>query len=412
MTLKEKSWIMVDVGNSAYSIIITTAIFPLFFKESIAGGLSSSLSTAYWSYANTIACVLAAVLAPLFGTIADYPGNKKKFFILFTLMGCLSAGLLFFSLDLGYFYALLIYVISFFGFQISSLFYDALLVDVVAKKKMDWLSSVGYAWGYIGSVIPFVFSILIILKPGWIGFASSEQSIPFSFLIAAFWWLLFSLPLIKNVKQVYFEEKVASPLRESFKRIFKTVKNIKKYRNIFLFLLAYFFYIDGVDTIIKMAVIFGKDLNISANNLIIILLVVQLLSFPFAILFGKLSKIFSAKKLLLIGIGIYIVITINAFMMQTVFDYWILACLVAAVQGGVQSLSRSFFARMIPEKDSGEFFGFYNIFGKFSAFLGPLMIGILSQITRDPKAAVLSLLVLFLAGGIILLFVKEERVCV
>lgn len=258
----------------------------------------------------------------------------------------------------------------------------------------------------MGSTIPFILSIAIIIKPAIIGLESSLEATRLSFIITAAWWFIFSMPLVKNVKQVYYIEPSRHPLRDSFIRLIQTIKDIKEYKNVFMFLLAYFLYIDGVDTIIRMAAIYGRDVGISGNNLLVILLVVQFVAFPFALLYGKLAEKFSAKRMLLIGISIYVLITIFAYFLKTLTQYWILAILVATSQGGIQALSRAFFGKIIPKYKSAEFFGFYNIFGKFAAIIGPFLVALCTHLTGNSRFGILSIMLLFVAGGFLLIKVR------
>ena len=296
---------------------------------------------------------------------------------------------------------LLIYIFTVIGFAGSNVFYNAFLVDVTREKRMDWVSSSGFAFGYIGSVIPFTISILLIQYPSLIGMDTMGAT-RIAFLITALWWTAFTVPMLLNVRQEYFIEPEPRPVAKSFMRLAKTFKNVVQYREIFLFLVAYFFYIDGVDTVINMATVYGTDLGISAVNLLIILLATQVVAFPFTLIYGRLAKRFSARVLILAAIVIYIFIVIFAFFVTTTLQFWVLAMLVATSQGGIQALSRSYFGKIIPKQNSGEFFGFYNIFGRFAAILGPFLVGIVSQFSGSSRYGVLSIGVLFIIGFILL----------
>ena len=360
---QEKSWMMYDWASSAYSIIITTAIFPIYYKAvADNAGVESSLSTAYLGYTIAITTFILAMLGPILGTLADYKGMKKKFFFFFFLLGTGSTvGLLFVPSD-NWLLLLIVYVLTALGARGAGLFYDAFIVDVTTKERMDNVSSRGFALGYIGSVIPFVISIAIIIL-------SQMELIPITvttasriaFLITAVWWIVFSIPLFKHVKQEHYVEREPRIVLSSFKRLAQTFRDIRKYKPIFLFLLAYFFYIDGVDTIISMSTAYGTDVGLNATDLIIALLAVQIVAAPFAILYGVLAKKYGPKNLLYAGILVYTFICIYAMFMDSILDFWILAMLVATSQGGIQALSRSYFAQMVPKEKSNEFFGFYNI---------------------------------------------------
>lgn len=407
----EKSWVLYDWANSAYSLTITSTIFQMYFKSSAsASNIIDSTSTAYWGYANSISTLIISILAPLLGTIADYRGYKSKFFKIFYLLGVISTAALA-AIPTNYWILLLIfYGITAIGFSGSCIFYDAFLVDVTSKEKMDRVSSAGFAWGYIGSTIPFILSIAIV-------FLSKSGSIPVSmnlscriaFIITALWWGLFTVPMLRNVKQVHGIEVEPKPISNSFKRIGKTFKNIRQHKNIFIFLLAYFFYIDGVDTIITMATSYGTDLGITQTSLLIILLVTQFVAFPFALIYGKLAEKFKGKSMLYVGIVIYIGICIYAYFLKTTLDFWILAMVVGTSQGGIQAISRSYFGKLVPKENANEFFGFYNIFGKFSAIMGPALVGITTQLTHKTSNGIFSIIILFIIGGIILTKAPSEE---
>jgi UMF1 family MFS transporter len=402
ITKKEWSWVLYDLGSSAYSITITAAILPIFFKSlTDAAGIEANRSTAYWGYSVSIATLLVAVLAPILGTISDYKLYKKRFFLFFALIGIIFTGALATVGQGQWLRCLLIYVFAVIGFAGSNVFYNAFLVDVTDEKRMDWISSSGFAFGYIGSVIPFTISILLIQYPSLIGLDTMGAT-RIAFIITAVWWTAFTIPILVNVRQEYFIEPEPQPVKKSFIRLVKTFKNVVQYREIFLFLIAYFFYIDGVDTVINMATVYGTDLGISAVNLLIILLATQVVAFPFTLVYGRLARRFSARVLILVAIVIYIFIVLFAFFVTTTLQFWILAMLVATSQGGIQALSRSYFGKIIPKENSGEFFGFYNIFGRFAAILGPFLVGIVSQFSGSSRYGVLSIGVLFIIGFILL----------
>jgi UMF1 family MFS transporter len=409
---QENSWMYYDWANSAYSIIITTAVFPLFYKASAtSAGVSASNSTAYLGYTIAISTFILAMLSPILGTIADYNGLKKRFFTFFFSIGIVSTAVLAFIPSDQWLLLLIFYTFTAIGSSGSNVFYDAFLTDVTTEDRMNRVSSRGYGLGYIGSTIPFIISIAIIIL-------AQKEVLPFStaiaskisFLITAVWWGLFSIPLLKNVYQRYGIEREPRPVYNSFKRLGKTLKEISRYRALFLFLLAYFFYIDGVGTIITMSTAYGSDLGISSTNLLIILFVTQVVAAPFAILYGRLAEKFTGKKMLYVGICIYIIVCIYAYFLKTTTDFWILAMLVATSQGGIQALSRAYFAKLVPKKNANEFFGFYNIFGKFASIMGPLLIAVTAQITGNSASAVFSLVILFIIGITLLALVPEPKV--
>lgn len=408
-TKEEKSWALYDWGSSAYSIIITTAVFPIYYKASATdAGVSLSDSTAYLGYTIAIFTFILAMIGPILGTIADYQGMKKKFFTAFFLLGTISTALLAFVPSDNWLLMLICYVFAALGATGANLFYDAFIVDVTTEKRMNSVSAFGYGLGYIGSTIPFIISIAIILlaQNGVLPISATVAS-RIAFLITAVWWACFSLPMFRHVKQLHYIEREPNPVYQSFKRLGKTIREIRQYRSLFLFLIAYFFYIDGVGTIISLSTAYGTDLGLSATNLLIVLFVTQVVAAPFAILYGRLSNRFTGKKMLYVGICVYIVVCIYAFFLETITDFWILAMLVATSQGGIQALSRSYFGKLVPKENSNEFFGFYNIFGKFAAITGPLLVAVTSQITGNSSMGVFSLVILFVIGLAVLSRVPE-----
>ncbi len=405
----EKSWMMYDWANSAYSIIVTTAIFPIYYKSAAENaGVLPANATAYLGYTISISTFILALLGPVLGTIADFKGMKDRFFRFFFWIGALSTAALLFIPSSAWLLLLIMYTITVLGFRGANVFYDAYLVDVTNTTRMDEVSARGYALGYIGSVIPFVLCIVLITL-------SQLEIIPLSvadasriaFLITALWWIIFTLPMFKNVKQKYGVEREPGIIYTSFQRLGQTFKEIRQYRALFIFLVAYFFYIDGVGTIISMSTAYGTDLGLSSSELIFALLAVQIVAAPFAFLFGKLANCFGTKKLLYTGIFIYIIVCIYAMFLETIVDFWVLAMLVASAQGGIQALSRSFFAQMVPKEKANEFFGFYNIFGRFAAVTGPFLVGLITQLTGNTSYGVFSLVILFLIGFIVLFFVPN-----
>lgn len=410
-TKEENSWSFYDWGSSAYSITITTAVFPIFYKSSAtAAGVDAADSTAYLGYTIAIFTFILAMLGPILGTIADYRGMKKKFFTFFFVLGVTFTAMLAFIPFDNWLLLLICYTLAALGATGANVFYDGFIVDVTTNERMHKVSSRGYSLGYIGSTIPFLISIIIIVlsQQGIIALSTTNAS-RIAFLITAIWWIIFSIPLFKNVQQIHYIEREGKPIIQSFKRLGKTFKEIRKYKALFLFLLAYFFYIDGVGTVINMSTAYGTDLGLSATSLLIVLFATQVVAAPFALLYGKLAGKFSEKKMLYVGIIVYIIVCTYAFFLETVVDFWILAMLVATSQGGIQALSRSYFGKLVPKENSNEFFGFYNIFGKFAAIMGPLLVAFTAQITGKSNYGVFSLVVLFIIGFIILSRVPEPK---
>ncbi|MCM3726952.1 MFS transporter [Neobacillus cucumis] len=411
MTKQEKSWVFYDWANSAYSILITTAIFPLYFKAAAKeAGIAASTSTAYWGYANSLATLLISLCAPILGSIADFKGFKKRFFTFFFALGIIFTLLLAVVPSNQWLILLICYMVTVIGFGGTNIFYDAFLVDVTSEDRMNQVSSKGYAMGYIGSTVPFILGIaLIILSQQGILPISVTVASQAAFAITALWWGLFTIPMLKNVKQIYYKERVPNPVTNGFRQLFLTFKKIRLFRPLFLFLVAYFFYIDGVNTIITMSTAYGSDLGISSTNLLMILFATQVVAAPFSVLYGKLADRYKGKTMLLVGIVVYVVICIYAYFLKTTLDFWILAMLVASSQGGIQALSRAYFAKLVPKESANEFFGFYSIFYKFAAILGPFLVGFTAQMTGNTNSGVFSLIVLFIIGGLLLIRVPENE---
>lgn len=402
----EWSWIFQDWANSVYSLMITTAIFPIFYKSvTDAAGISSSDSTAYLGYANSVATVLIGLLAPLLGTIADYPKVRKPLFTVGTMLAIVAVFSMMFVSNSDWLSLLLLYAVSAIGFGMANIFYDGSLMDVTSRDRLDQVSSAGFGFGYIGSVVPFL--IFMVFQLG--GFFDARTTVNIGFMLTAVWWFGFTIPYWMNVEQSSYSEKEGSLLKSTFKSIKTTLGEIKQYKHISLFLIAYFFYIDGVGTIIKMATSVGTDIGLSADQLIIMLLIVQIVAFPCTILYGVLAKKFGTRSMLFVGIATYMIICIIALGLETFNDFLFLAILVGTAQGGIQSLSRSYFGQMIPSQNTNQFFGFYNIFGKFSSVLGTTALGIVAQLTDDSLKGVFALIGQFIIGAILLYFAKPPK---
>lgn len=409
MTASERSWAFYDWANSAYTLIVVTAILPLYFKSSATqAGIDAATSTAYWGYANSFSTLIVSILAPILGTIADFKGFKKRFFIIFATLGVIFTLMLAVVPSDQWLVILICFIVTSIGFTGANIFYDSFLVDVTTEERMDRISANGYALGYVGSIIPFIISIALIMTaqlnilPLSVTIASQ-----IAFVITALWWGFFTIPMLKNVEQRYYVERVPNPVSVSFKKLYSTFKNIKAYKPLFIFLIAYFFYIDGVHTVINMSTAFGSDLGISSTTLLIILFMTQVVAAPFTVLFGRLGGKYSEKTMIIVGIFVYIIVCFYAYFLDSALDFWILAMLVGTSQGGIQAMSRSYFAKLVPKESSNEFFGFYSIFGKFAAIIGPLLVGVTAQYTGNTNSGVFSLVILFIIGAIILLYVPK-----
>ncbi len=404
LTKLEKYWILYDVGNSAFTLLVST-IMPIYFNY-LAGsaGLSDVTYLAYWGYAASIATLIVAFSGPVLGTLADNRGFKKPIFataLAVGVAGCLALGL-----AKAWLIFLAIFVVAKVGYAASLVFYDAMLIDVTEGDRMDAVSSHGYAWGYIGSCVPFVLCLVLVLGADAIGI-TMELAMGLSFAIVALWWVLCSLPLLKNYRQRYYVERQPRPVRASFARLGSTLRNVKKEKNIFLFLLAFFFYIDGVYTIIDMATAYGSALGLDSTGLLLALLVTQIVAFPCAILFGRLARRVKNSKLITVCIAAYLGIAIFAMFLYTQWQFWTLAVLVGMFQGGIQALSRSYFAKIVPAEKSGEYFGLMDICGKGAAFFGTAIVSVVSQATNNMNLGVGAIALLFVAG--IFLFRKAAR---
>ncbi|MBT1070184.1 MFS transporter [Pelotalea chapellei] len=416
LTKPEKSWILYDVANSAFGLIVVTVIMPIFFKEYAARGLAPELSTAWWGYANSISSFFLLCLAPTMGALADYPGWKKRLFTLSLIIGVLTTAMLFFTGQGEWPYCLALFVIAKTGWAGSNGLYDAFITDVTEPARMSRISSSGFAWGYIGSVIPFLVIIALIfaMKTPDSSFSLPPMAARIGFLIVVLWWLLFSVPLLRNVDQIHFCPPSSRPVREGFRRIMTTLRHLREYRDAFLFLLAYFMIIDGVNTVITMSVAYGIDIGLGATTMILAILTIQIVAFPCSLIWGRLSDRFSLKPLLQTGIGIYCIISLLGFYLPSLRSlqdrtamFWLLSILVATSMGGIQALCRSFFGKLIPAHRSAEFFGFYAISGKFATIVGPFLFGITGQLTGQSRYGVLSVLVLFVIGSMVLSRVRE-----
>ena len=396
-TKEEKNWILYDIGNSAFTMLMTS-IMPIYFNYlAESGGLSEVEYMAYWGYTASIATLIVAFLGPVCGSIADNKGMKKPIFITALVLGVVACVCLGFAKQWLVF--LIILLVAKIGYSCSLIFYDSMLGDVTTDEKMDQVSSFGYALGYIGSCIPFVACLVIVLNADKLGL-TMPMAMTIAFVLTATWWVLMTLPLLKTYKQKYYVEQQERMVLSSFKRLGNTLLNVKKEKKTFLFLLAFFFYIDGVYTIIDMATAYGSALGLDSTGLLIALLVTQIVAFPFAILFGKLAQKYSTDKLISVCIIAYFGIAVFAYFLSNQVQFFILAVLVGMFQGAIQALSRSYFTKIIPYEKAGEYFGLMDICGKGAAFLGTAVVSGVSQLTGSLNKGVGMIALFFVIGMI------------
>ncbi len=403
-------WAMYDWANSAYSTTVMAGFFPIFFKQFWASELSVNESTFWLGVANAVAGLLVAVMAPVLGAIADQGSLKKRMLLTFTILGILMTAALFLVAQGAWLMAMMLYIFGAIGFAGSNVFYDALMVDVAEEKHLDRVSSLGYALGYIGGGLMFTACVVMTVNPEWFGLVDKSEAVRLSFLLVPLWWGVFTLPLILTVHErgegehLMWGESAAAGWRQ----FVETFRHIRRLRVVFLFLAAYFLYIDGVGTIIRMAVDYGLSLGFRSDVLIRSLLLTQFVAFPAALAWGRIAETWSAKNSIMVCIAAYIGICIWAAGMETSRDFYLLAAAIGLVMGGIQALSRSLYARLIPIEQSAEFFGFYNMLGKFAAVLGPLMMGAASMLYGSARLSILVIILLFAAGALLLYRVNVE----
>lgn len=415
LTALEKSWILYDIGNSAFILLVTTLI-PIYFNAMAnSAGLDEDLYLSYWGYAGSIATILVAFLGPICGTLADRR-LKKQFFLLTVLLGVLGCAVLGFAP--GWIAFLALFIIARVGYSTSLVVYDSMLPEVTDNSRMDKVSSMGYAYGYIGSVIPFVVCLILVLMYDSFGLTQSAAMV-IAFLITAAWWLLCTLPLLRRYRQTAFVTAEHNALADSFRQLGRTIRDAKKEKHIFVYLLAFFFFIDGVYTIIDMATAYGTSLGLDTTGLLLALLLTQIVAFPCSILFGRLSAKYDTGLLIRVCIAAYTAVAVFAVFLVSQWQFWLLAVLVGMFQGGIQALSRSYLGKIIPPERSGEFFGLMDIFGKSASFVGMTLVSVISQLTagmhlqifgitlQNENFAVSSLIFLFAIGYV--LFCKADK---
>ena len=405
------SWAFYDWANSAYSTTVMAGFFPLFFKEYWADPNNPTHSTFYLGMANSIASIVVAALAPLLGSVADQGSAKKKFLILFAFLGVIMTGGLWMVAQGNWQMAVFFYVLATIGFASGNVFYDALLPGLASEERVDVVSSLGFGLGYLGGGLLFLVNVFMYLKPEIFGIPDGATAIKLSFLSVAVWWAVFTIPLIlfvpepKNYDTVDFKNAV----RMGWIQLVQTFKEIRNMKVVGTFLLAYWFYIDGVDTIIRMAVDYGMSLNFPGESLIIALLIVQFVAFPAALIYGWLASKIGTKTAIMVGIIAYSFITLLGYFMTEAWHFYVLAILIGLFMGGIQALSRSLYTRIIPPDKSAEFFGFYNMLGKFAAIIGPALMGTIALATGSARLGILSILLLFILGAFFLNKVDIEE---
>ena len=405
------AWAMYDWANSAYATTVMAGFFPLFFKEYFSASADVTVSTAQLGAANSLSSLIIVLIAPLLGAVADAGGLKKRFLFLFAYLGILMSAALALVAKGAWEMAVFVYVLGNVGFMGSNVFYDALLPAVAGEKEVDRVSGLGFALGYLGGGLLFALNVMMVQQPDWFNLSGEAQAVKLSFFSVALWWALFSLPLFLFVK----EPKNATAkgtlkvTAEGYRRLAKTLKKVAKLKGLQLFLVAYWLYIDGVDTIIRMAVDYGMALGFDAKKLITALLIVQFVGFPATLFFAKLAEVWETKKAILTAILIYLFIVLWASVMSKAYEFYMLAVMIALVQGGIQALSRSYYAKMIPAGYAAEFFGFYNFLGKLAAILGPMLVGVVALSSGSSRAGIASIAIFFILGGGLLMMVDEKK---
>ena len=416
LTALERSWILYDIGNSAFTLLVST-LLPIYFNAlATSAGVNEDLYLSYWGYAGSIATILVAIIGPICGTLSDRKGYKKSLFLLMVILGVAGCAAL--GIAQHWLVFLAIFIVGKVGFHGSLVFYDSMLPEISSNDRIDNVSTMGYAYGYIGSVIPFVLCLALVLLGGSFGIDMTTGMI-LAFIITALWWAVFTVPLARRYKQTAYVERGEHPIRDTFRQIGKTFKQAKEQKHIFVYLIAFFFFINGVYTIIDMATAYGTALGLDTTGLLLALLLTQIVAFPFAILFGRLSAKHDSAKLMKICIVCYTCITLFAVFLVTQWQFWVLAVLVGMFQGAIQALSRSYLGKIVPAEQSGEFYGLMDICGKGASFFGMALVGFINQITaglelnlfglklQNANIAVSVLVVLFIIGYT--LFCKADK---
>lgn len=398
LTKMEFKWICYDMGNSAFILLVST-IVPIYFNSlSSSAGVAESSYLSYWSYATSISTLIVAILGPILGTFADYKDHKKRIFLISALLGALALAC--FWIPSSWIIFLTLFIVAKVAYSLSLIFYDSMLTDITTDERMDSVSSKGYAWGYIGSVVPFIISLVFVLMYEKIGITLNTAMIV-TFILNAVWWIALTLPLAFSYKQKYFIPQQKHPIKDTFARLVETLSKVKEQKKIFLFLLSFFFFIDGVYTIIDMATAYGTSLGLDTTGLLLALLLTQIVAFPASLIFAVLSKKKDTASLIKISIIAYFFVSLFAVQLDKQWEFWFLAFFVGCFQGGIQALSRSYFAKIIPENASGEYFGLFDICGKGASFLGTMLIGIVTQLTGKQNLGVGAIAIMFVIGYIL-----------
>ena len=406
------SWALYDWANSAFATTVMAGFFPIFFKSYWASDLSDAESTFAIGSVNSLVGLLIAFSAPVLGAFADAGDSKRKFLFSFAFLGIITTGYLFFIPDSSWKLAVIFYGLGVIGFSGANVFYDSLLVTVSKEEERNRTSALGFSLGYLGGGILFLLNVIMFLYPNWFGLESQIDAVLWSFMSVALWWFIFSLPIYLNVKeptQSSSGKSVNRIITEAFSSLVNTARSIKEYKSAVIFLLAYFLYMDGVDTIIRMATSYGSDIGLSATSMIQALLLTQFVGFPATLVFGYYADKFGYKYSLSFAIIVYIFVVLFSSQMDTALEFYVVACVVGLVQGGVQAISRSFFSTLIPTNKAAEFFGFYNFIGKSSVFIGPFMVSGIALVSGSPSYGILSLLILFIPGLILLWMVPDKN---
>ena len=402
------AWAFYDWANSAFATTVMAAFFPIFFSQYWSAG-SSTETTFFLGLGNSIESLVVAALAPVLGAIADRGSYRKRLLIFFAFLGALMTATLSFIAVGMWPVAMMVYIIANVGFAGANTLYDSLLPSVASEKRVDFVSSLGYSLGYIGGGLLFLLNVLMYISPSTFGLADGVAAVKVSYLMVGIWWADFSLPLIIFVKEPKGERlSLFTAVHDGFSQIRRTLGALGRLRNTGLFLVAYWCYIDGVDTIIRMATDYGTAIGFSSESMIVALLITQFVAFPLAILYNIFGHKVGIRKALLVAVGGYSVIAVLGFFMTKEIHFYLLACCIGLFQGGIQALSRSYYSRLIPTEHSSEFYGFFNMLGKFAAIIGPLLIGVVSLITGEQRYGILSLIILFIVGGVLLAKVDEK----